>query len=212
MYHIFAPQRHRQDGAFLGKNQALAARRRRPARPGRACGGRPRRRRRHGSADGPCPARAAGSTRSAPLIRVPPRASRPKPVERGLAQRGFDPLAEIGGDVDVAGLEGAGERALELALGIGFVERVAADADPGAAARRPGADVGRDLAVGRPSASRISSSRGAVRRVRMQVRSGTCASSGSLLDRSASAASSRHWPARRSVCRPRPRTSGRGRP
>ena len=94
------------------------------------------------------PARAAVSIRSAPLIRVPAARLEAEPVERRLAQRRLDPLAEVGGNVDVAGLEGAGERALELALGIGGVELGAADADPGAAARRAGADVGRDLAVG----------------------------------------------------------------
>src|SRR4249919_1720425 len=71
-----------------------------------------------------------------------------KPVERLAAQRGFDPLAEVGRDVDIAGLERPGERALELALGIGLVQRLAPDADPGATARGAGANVGRDLAVG----------------------------------------------------------------
>ena len=54
MYHIFAPQCHRQDSAPLGEYQPPRLLRRRPARPGRGCGGRPRRRRRHGSAGGPC--------------------------------------------------------------------------------------------------------------------------------------------------------------
>ncbi len=69
-----------------------------------------------------------------------------KPVERLLAKRGGDAFAEVGRDLDRACLEGAGQCTLELALGIGLVLRLAADPDPGAAARRPGADVGRDLA------------------------------------------------------------------
>ena len=52
------------------------------------------------------------------------------------------------GMIDALGLERALQRALELALGIGVVERGAADPDPRAAARRAGADVGRDCAVG----------------------------------------------------------------
>ena len=75
-------------------------------------------------------------------------------VERGLAQRGLDPLAEVGGDGEIAGLEGAGERALELALGVGGVERGAADADPRAAARRRARTSGATWPSG-PSASRI---------------------------------------------------------
>ena len=71
-----------------------------------------------------------------------------EPVERRLAQRGLGPLAEVGRDRDVVGLERALERGLELALGVGRVELGAGDADPRAAARRAGADVGRDLAVG----------------------------------------------------------------
>ena len=55
--------------------------------------------------------------------RCPPRASRPSRSSALLAKRRLDPLAKVGGDVDVAGLERAGERALELALGIGLVER-----------------------------------------------------------------------------------------
>ena len=60
------PKRQRQDSASLGEYQPLAPpRRRRPARPGRACGGRPRRRRRRGAADGPClRARRSRSCRS----------------------------------------------------------------------------------------------------------------------------------------------------
>ena len=71
-----------------------------------------------------------------------------EPVQRRLAQRRLDPLAEIVGHGDVAGLERAGERALELALGLRRLERGAVDADPGAAAGRPRPHVGRDPAVG----------------------------------------------------------------
>ena len=70
-----------------------------------------------------------------------------EPVERLLPERRFDPLAQVSRDVDRAGLEGTGEGGLELALGIGFIERLAADADPGSPARGAGANVGRDLAL-----------------------------------------------------------------
>ena len=71
------------------------------------------------------------------------------------------------------GLERAGERALQLALGLRRFERRPVDADPGAAARRPGAHVGRDLR--RPGRARGGSARPArhARRERMQLRSGT---------------------------------------
>ena len=124
MYHIFAAQRHRQDGAPFGKNQAPRgsppptrqawSSLRLPSSPASAAW----------ISRWTLPGAAAVSTRSAPLISVPPRASRPSRSSAGLAQRRFDPLAEVGGDVDVAGLEGAGERALELALGLGLVERL----------------------------------------------------------------------------------------
>jgi hypothetical protein len=65
-----------------------------------------------------------------------------------LPQRGFGPLAEIGRQRQRIGLERALERSLELALGIGLVELGARDANPRPAARSPGTNVGRDLAVG----------------------------------------------------------------
>ena len=54
MYHILAAQAPSTRWCVLGKNQAPGLARRRPARPGRASGGRPRRHRRRGSAGGPC--------------------------------------------------------------------------------------------------------------------------------------------------------------
>ena len=48
----------------------------------------------------PCPARAAASIRSEPLIRLPAARFEAQPVERLLAQRRFDPLAEVGGNVE----------------------------------------------------------------------------------------------------------------
>ena len=50
--------------------------------------------------------------------------------------------------VEIAGLERAAQRGLQLALGVGGVERGAVDADPRAAAGSAGTHVGRDLAVG----------------------------------------------------------------
>ena len=72
----------------------------------------------------------------------------PEPVERPLAQRALNLLAEIGGNIEVLGLERAGQRRLELALGIGGIELGAIDRNPRAAAGRPGAHVRSDLAVG----------------------------------------------------------------
>ena len=151
MYHIFAAQRHRQDGARQRKNQ--------PPRKPRSSD--PPTRHAWSSLRLPSsPASAAWISKwTLPAARGlldllgagEQRAAarfEPEAVERGLAQRGLDALAEVVGNVEVAGLEGAGERALQLALGLRGFERGAADADPRAAAIGAGADVGRDLAVG----------------------------------------------------------------
>src|SRR5260221_2617587 len=69
-------------------------------------------------------------------------------VERGLPERLLGPFTEIGGDSEVVRLEGAAQRCLELSLGVGVVELGASDADPGAAAWRPRANVGRDGPIG----------------------------------------------------------------
>jgi hypothetical protein len=58
-------------------------------------------------------------------------------------------LAKIGGQADVVDLECPLQGGLELAIGIGDVELGSRDSDPGAAARRPRANVWRDLAVRR---------------------------------------------------------------
>ncbi len=71
-----------------------------------------------------------------------------EPVERGLPKRLLDAFAEIGGNNDVVRLEGALQRGLELALGVGGVEFGPADPDPGSPYRRAGADVGSNRAVG----------------------------------------------------------------
>ena len=70
-----------------------------------------------------------------------------EPVERGLAKRTLDPLAKVSRNIERGGLERAGQGALELALGVGSVERASAHPDPRATPRRPRADIGRDLAV-----------------------------------------------------------------
>ena len=99
----------------------------------------------------------------------------PEPVERVLAKRGLDPFAEIGGDGRPSPVLNARCRApLQLALRVGLVELGAGDADPGAAARRPGADVGRDDAV-RTEREPDQLVAGALAAgVRMHVRSGLC--------------------------------------
>src|SRR3954466_9738345 len=68
-----------------------------------------------------------------------------EPVERRLAQRRFDAFGKVGRDAKLAGLERAGERRLQFAVRLRLLERRAADADPRAAARRLGADVGEDF-------------------------------------------------------------------
>jgi hypothetical protein len=72
----------------------------------------------------------------------------PEPVEQGLAQRGLDAGAEIVGYDELAGLERAGQRALQAPFRLRLLEPRAVDADPGAAARSARTHVGRDLAVG----------------------------------------------------------------
>ncbi len=88
------------------------------------------------------PLRAAVSTRSAPLIRLPERASRPSRSSVAWRRRLGDEFAKVVGHFHVVRLERALERALQLALGIGLIELGARHADPCAAARGPGADVG----------------------------------------------------------------------
>ena len=157
MYHILAPKCHRQDSARLREYQPPRTRRRRPARPGRERGCRPRRHPPRGSAGGPCPARAAVSIRSEPLMRLPARASIPR--RSSAAWRSACPVRSprSAGTVDVVGLERALERGLEFALGIGRVELGAATPihapRPGARARTSGA-----TSPSGDSASRISSS------------------------------------------------------
>jgi hypothetical protein len=68
-------------------------------------------------------------------------------VERRLPKRRLGALAEIGGNTDVIGLEGALERRLQLALGVSSVELGAADADPRSTARSPGPNIWRNNPV-----------------------------------------------------------------
>ena len=95
------------------------------------------------------PPRAAASTLSAPLIRCARARLHPEAIERGLAQRMLGPLAKIGRDTDVVGLERALQSGLELALGVGSVELGAGNSNPGAAAWSAGAHVRRDFALRR---------------------------------------------------------------
>ena len=167
MYHIFASQRHRQDGAGQGKYQApLEAAVHRAADAPRlveaavavlAGVGGVNQQMDLARARRLLDALAAGQQRAAARFE-------PEAVERGLLQRGLDPLAEIIGNGEVGGLEGAGERALELALGLRGFELGPADADPRPAAVGAGADVGRDLAVGaKRQANEVVTRRGAAR-------------------------------------------------
>jgi len=72
----------------------------------------------------------------------------PQPIECSLAERVLGAFAEVGWHVHVVGLKGALERSLELTVSDRFIERLATDRDPGAAARRTSANVWRDGAVG----------------------------------------------------------------
>ena len=211
MYHILAPQCHRQDSAALGEYHPL-----RPA-----------------SADPPglversaaVLAGVGGVEQQVDLARagggldpvgavdeVAGARFHAEPVERGLAQRCLGPLAEIGGNVDVVGLERALQRGLELALGVGRVELGAGDADPGAAARSAGADVGRDLAVGPerepdqlvPRALAAGEDARPLRDVRLPALLALAV----LIPRIPHRRPPRSW----RLGRLRPRTSGRGRP
>ena len=85
---------------------------------------------------------------SAPLMSLPARASMPSRSSADWRSAASIRSPRSAGTATSLVLNARGERALELALGVGCIELGAVDADPGAAARRPGADVGRDLAVG----------------------------------------------------------------
>ena len=215
MYHILAPKCHGQDSAPLGEYHPLRLAAADPpglvelAAPVLAgVGGveqqtRPCRR-------GPRHLDLVGAVDEVAGARLHAEA-----VERGLAQRLLGALAKVGGDVQVVGLERALQRGLKLALGVGGIELVPARRR----SRRRGPGRGRGRRARRlpsgPSASRISSSFVPLRRVRTQVRSGTCAFRSSV---SAVAGIIRDvrigglllggLPARLL----RPRTSGRGRP
>jgi hypothetical protein len=146
MYHIFAAKRHRQDGAREGKNQPLCLTATYAPRLVKGAvavfAG-------IGGVDQQVD--LAGSGCDLNLLRAVDQGAAARfeaeAVERLLAEGLFDLFAEVGWNLDVIRFEGAGKGALELALGIGLVERPAADADPRAAAGSPRADIRRDLTV-----------------------------------------------------------------
>jgi hypothetical protein len=153
VYHIFAPEGHGQDGAFLGEKKAL---------PAIAVNNFV------GTADAPSlvelpaailariyrvnqeldGALASGDFNLVGAIDEVARTSlHPKAIQRRLTERGFDERAEVGGNLHIAGLEGSSQRSLELALRIGLIEFRAGNADPCAAAGGAGANVRCDSAV-----------------------------------------------------------------
>src|SRR5918993_5265162 len=147
MYHILAPQGHRQDRALLGeyKPAGLAAAyppslvERSPAVLARI-GGVDQQVHLAGARGGFDP---IGAVDQGPAARL-----EAQPVERRLAKRPLGLLAEIRRDLKIADLERSRQRALELALGIGRVELGPIDRNPRAAARSAGTDVRAHLAVG----------------------------------------------------------------
>src|SRR5206468_11248191 len=148
MYHILAPKCHRQDSATFREYHPL----------------------RTASADPPAlihpPAAVfarvecveqqmhlAGASRRFDLVGAVDELAgarlHSEPVERSLAQRVLGPLAEIGRDAEVVGLERALQCALELALGVGCVELGTGIPDPRAAAWCAGAHARRDFTLRR---------------------------------------------------------------
>ena len=147
MYHIVAAQRQRQYGPPLWKNQSpplLAA----ADAPGlielsaAILAG-------VGGVDQELNLASPGSDVDllAPGDEVTGARLQPEPVERCLAKRLLDPIAEIGRSGDVIGLEGAGEGTAQLSLRLSRLESRPIDADPGAAAGGTGAHIGRHLPV-----------------------------------------------------------------
>ncbi len=119
----------------------------RPARPGRACAAPPRWRRRRGAAAPTWPRRAAVSIRSEPETRLPARASSPSRSSADCRSAASIRSPRSAGMTTSPVLNARASAALQLALGLRRLERRPVDPDPGAAAGRPGAHVGRDLAV-----------------------------------------------------------------
>src|SRR4249919_282795 len=135
MYHIFAPQGHRQDNAPLGKYHPPRTAATDPPRlvellaavfagVGRVKQEMDLSRSRRGLD-------LVGAVDEVAGARLHAEA-----VEGILAQRQAGPLAEIGGDAELGRLERAPERGLELALGVGGIEFGPSDADPRPAAGR----------------------------------------------------------------------------
>jgi hypothetical protein len=146
MYHILPPQRQRQYGPFRWKNQSLAL----PSTDSPRLIelaiailtriGRVDEKMNFTSAERDIDLFGAGKKR--PRARLKAQA-----VERRLTERSLDPLAEIGGNGQIAGLESTRQCSLELSLALGGIERPAINADPGASPRRLGANVRRDLSL-----------------------------------------------------------------
>src|SRR5690349_3790387 len=126
------------------------------------------------------PARAAASTLSAPLMRLPARASMPRRSSAVLRSACSMRSPRLAGTRTSLVLKARWSTAFSFPLALAASSSARATPThaprPGARARTSGA-----TSPSGDSASRISSSRGAVRRERMQVRSGTCASRVSLL-------------------------------
>ena len=124
-------------------------RRGRPARPGRACAGPRRWRRRRGAAARP--GRAAPRSRSARsrAARLPaPCASSPSRSSAAWRSAASIRSPRSAGTASSPVLNARASAPFSLPLACAASSVGAVDADPGAAARRAGAHVGRDLAVG----------------------------------------------------------------
>jgi hypothetical protein len=140
VYHILAPQCHRQDSARLGEYHPLllasADAPRLVERPAAVLA-------RVGGMDQEVDVAGAGGIFDTlgTVDEVACARFHAKAIESLLAEGFLDAVAKVGGDRHGIGFEGALEGGLELALSVGLVELGAGYADPRAPPRRAGADV-----------------------------------------------------------------------
>jgi hypothetical protein len=147
VYHILAPECHRQDSAAFGEYHPLlpasADAPRLVERPAAVLAG-------VGCVNKKSDLAGTGSRLDAlkAIHQVARARFHAKTIEHGLSKRLLRAFAKIGRNLNIIGLERALQSDLQLAVQICLIELGAHDADPGAAARSAGADIGRDASVG----------------------------------------------------------------